>query len=323
MSMKALRKRRKKKDGLVSALSNIEAAMLNNKGQTVHLVYANEFNLPGPKRKLPWPLTDDVLDSLNISRRKDTKKYVNDMRAIIEGQKLSKRYLFSVFAGINNNDNAAKLDIEWVCKKDNKDIDVTPYAKLLCDEKEMEYIDNLDEKKLAEVRASDEKYAFPVIKEPSDSFPEEVKMDWLLCDRRYVYSYVLNYLPTYTSEFHYSYLLSNLIGAITSVSGLDKEDVAKNIFQLFPFLKHVQKRQAKDFSNCTALREVYSEDNVEYPAKRLAIHYINNDVLKKAQKLKDEYVDSSITNNHDASCVYCPYSELCTMRYELEVEERG
>lgn len=312
----------RKKEGLVSALSNIEAAMLSNKGQMVHLVYANEFNLPGPRRKLPWPLTNEVLDSLRISNRKETQKYVNDMRAVIEGQKLSKRYLFSTFIGLNNNDMSVKLDIEWVCKKDNKNIDITPYAKLLEVSSNTDITGDYNEEKLADIFSSIANYSMPEIKAPSDSLPEEVKMDWLLCNRRYAYSYILNYLPAYTSEFHYSFLLSNLIGGFASVSGIEKEEVANNIFELFPFLRHVQKRQANDYSNCTELRESYSEDNVEYPAKRLAIHYINKDVLKMAHNLRDEYADLGIPNKHDSFCVYCPYSELCFKRYELKVDER-
>ncbi len=310
----------KKKEGLVSPLSNIEAEILSNKGQTVHLVYANEFNLPGPKRKLPWPLTDDVLNSLKIGRRRDTQRYVNDMREIIEKQRLSRRYLFSTFIGINNKENPVKINIEWVCEKDNKKVDITPYAKLLDSEVAKIDIDQFDAEKMSKILASDKNVCGQEICFPGETAPEEVKMDWMLCDRRYEYSYVLNYLPTYTSEFHYSFLLSNLIGAITSVSELKKDVVANNLFQLFPFLKHIQKRQASDFSNCSALRESYSEDNVEYPSKRLAVHYINKDVLNMAQKLRDEYVDSGIVNKHDTSCVYCPYSEICFKRYELEVD---
>lgn len=308
---------------MVMPLSMVEAAMLNNYGQTVHLVLANEFNLPGIPKKLPWPLTDEMLDSLQIDGRVQTERYVSDMRLVIKNRPMSYRYLFYTFMGISNSNNKPTLSVEWVCRKDNKEVDISPYIRLLDVEDNINDKVDGDQSFINSIR--DEKpvkYNVPVpIPEPT--VPDEVRMDYLLCPSRYVYSYILNYLPTYSSEFQYSFELSKLISAFSIISGLNKDTVADNIEKLFPYLRHIELRQSVDFAKSQGTPEPYLYDDIEYPAQRLMTHYINDDVIKQATLRDEVYLENGKISSDvpEKVCIYCPYSEICLERHTDQVAD--
>lgn len=306
---------------MVLPLSMVEAAMLNNYGQKVHLVLADEFELPGQPKKLPWPLTDEMLDGLQIDGRDNTVKYVRDMRAVIDNRPLAYRYLFFSFMGISNSENRPVLSLEWICNKDKKEIDISPYVKLLDTEKKMKDVIGLKEdyqKVLTETEVLAKNHS---INPPAAQLPEEVRMDYLLCKSRYVYSYLLNWLPRYTSEFQYSFELSKLISAFSIVSGIDKAVIEKRIGELFPFLLHIELRQSADFATSQGIPEPIEYDGVEYPAQRLLTHFINDDVINKARKRDADYLeDNKIPDKReDGICIYCPYSDVCIDRHREEV----
>ena len=56
---------------------------------------------------------------------------MKDMRSIIQNRPLSYRYLFYTYMGILNNENHPTLSIEWICNREKKEIDVSPYVKLI------------------------------------------------------------------------------------------------------------------------------------------------------------------------------------------------
>lgn len=306
---------------MVLPLSMVEAAMLNNYGQKVHLVLADEFELPGQPKKLPWPLTDEMLDGLQIDGRDNTVKYVQDMRTVIDNRPLAYRYLFFSFMGISNSENRPVLSLEWICNKDKKEIDISPYVKLLDVEKRMKDVIGLKEdypKVLTETEVLAKDHS---IDPPAAQLPEEVRMDYLLCKSRYVYSYLLNWLPRYTSEFQYSFELSKLISAFSIVSGIDKAVIEKRIGELFPFLLHIELRQSADFATSQGIPEPVEYDGVEYPAQRLLTHFINDDVINKARKRDADYLEDNIIpdKREDGICIYCPYSDVCIDRHREEV----
>lgn len=308
-------------ESMVLPLSMVEAAMLNNYGQKVHLVLADEFELPGQPKKLPWPLTDEMLNGLQIAERNKTEKYVRDMRAVIDNRPLAYRYLFFSFMGISNSENKPILSLEWICNKDNKEIDISPYIKLLNAEQKMKDVIGLKEdyqKILNETAISAKNYS---IDPPIAQLPEEVRMDYLLCKTRYVYSYLLNWLPRYTSEFQYSFELSKLISAFSIIAGKDKTVIAKQIDELFPFLRHIELRQSVDFATSKGIPEPVEYDGVEYPAQRLLTHFINDEVIDKARKRDADYLEGNNIpdKREDGICIYCPYSDVCIERHRDEV----
>lgn len=312
------------KHRMVLPLSMVEAAMLNNYGQTVHLVLANEFALPGQPKNLPWPLTDKMLDTLQIEGRNKTIKYVNDMRSVIENRPLSYRYLFYSFMGISNTANNTTLSIEWICRNENKEIDISSYVKLMS-LNENRINDDIGNKNdyLQLLETNDSDYLKKEILFPQKEVPDEVRMDYLLCKERYLYSYLLNYLPAYTSEFHYSFELSKMISAFAILSGIDKDTVTKNITDLYPFLRHIELRQSSDFASSQGKPEPVNYEGIEYPGQRYLTHYIKDSLIGEARKRDDEYLENGMIHNEipEEACVYCPYSGVCIVRHRYEVAE--
>ena len=228
----------------IAPLSKVESSVLSNNCEDIYLVLADEFTLPGMPRSLPWPLSDDLLDSLQIEDREDSKRYVACMRSVIENRPLSYRYLFYSFISNVNRDDHPKLHINWVKNKGTKSASASPY--LLMMEPDVNKMKDTTSSIGFEEEIGKVKTVVPrlEIKEPGVDVPEEVLMDYSLCKYRYLYSYLVNYLPEYKSEFHYSFLLSSLIKAFYTESGRSKSEIAKNLFELFPFFRHVELRQA-------------------------------------------------------------------------------
>ncbi|MCR4601597.1 MAG: hypothetical protein K5767_07755 [Clostridia bacterium] len=304
---------------MVIPLSMVEAAMLNNYGEKVHLVFANEFTLPGKPRELPWPLTDAMLDSLRLRPESNTMKYVRDMRSVIDNRPLSYRYLFYSFMGISNDLNDPILSIEWLCVKDNKDVDVSPYVKLLgLNDKLIRKTDRAGTRFLEDYMVAGNSYLDEELDMPEGDVPEIVKMDFLLCKYRYIYSYLLNYLPSFSQEFHYSFALSKLISAFTIVSGIGKDIVSENVAELFPFLRNVEIQQSRDFAKSQGKPEPKVYDGIEYPGQVLLPHYLNENVIKSARKLYDDFVEDGVIGYEKSKemCIYCPYSSICMKRYD-------
>lgn len=306
---------------MVHPLSMVEAAMLNNYGQKIHIVMANEFTLPGQPKKLPWPLTNDVLDSLKVKGREKTEKYVRYMRAVIDDRPLSYRYLFFSFMGVFNAENRPELSVEWVCSKDKKEIAVSPYIKLMGFKEPENEIEEKGEKYKEMITASSEGMTKVEVHMPEDDVPEEVRMDYLLCKKRYSYSYLLNELPSFTSEFHYSFELSKLISAFAIISDLDKEVIEKNINELFPFFRRVELRQSADFASNQGIPSSYAFGDIEYPAQRLLTHFLDSDVIREARAREDIYNERKTESNSVPikACMYCPYSNICIERHREEV----
>ncbi len=311
------------RDRMVMPLSMVESAMMSNYGQKVHLVLADEFSLPGQPKSLPWPLTYEMLEGLRIQDRDRTKKYVKCMRSVIDNRPLAYRYLFFSYMGISNMENSPILSIEWICSKEKKDIDVSPYIKLLgIEDKYIDIIGKSDDYRMI-IESSDNHQCISEPEFPDRKEPEEVRMDFLLCKKRYIYSYLVNRLPRFTSEFHYSFELSRLILALSIVSDLDKNAIVDKIDDLFPFLRHIELRQSADYAYSQIKPEPFEYDGVEYPGQRLLTHFLNDSVIKNARKRDDDYLETGvIPNNLDKeSCTYCPYSNICLDRYREEVSQ--
>lgn len=309
------------RDRMVLPLSMVEAAMLNNYGQKIHLVLADEFSLPGQPKKLPWPLTDEMIDGLYIQEREHTKKYVDDMRAVINNRPLSYRYLFFSFVGTSNMENKPILSIEWVCHRDKQEIDASPYMQLLGVDNRIKDVIGKSNDYEIKLKQSIQGEPNPSITIPNNEVPEEVMMDYLLCEKKFAYSYLLNELPRFTSEFQYSFELSKLISAFTVISDLPKNVVADRVSELFPFLRHIELRQSTDFASSQGKLEPYVFDEIEYPYQRLPPHYLNDALIKEAENRLDRFLTDKTVNHTlpENICIYCPYSDVCLDRHKEEV----
>ena len=297
-------------------LSQVESNVLNDGCKDIYLVLADEFTLPGVPRTLPWPLSNALLDSLQIEDREDTKRYVDCMRSVIDNRPLSYRYLFYSFLSNVNETTKPKIHISWLRDQGAKTVSASPYVLMMWEKKTKGLKDPVSS---IDFETDSDRI---VIKDAGLSIqctiktaPEDVQMDHALCRYRYLYSYLVNYLPEYSSDFHYSFLLSNLIKAFCNESKKSKREVSKELFELFPFFRNVELRQASDYAGSTVKTDrslIY--DEAEYPDTRLDIHFLNARTLALRAYDGDALDDDELNSR----CTYCPYSNICIFKNETE-----
>lgn len=299
---------------MVFPIETIESAMVDKSVKKVHLVLADEFSLPGAPTELPWPLDNNIIEKIidNVSNKR--RKYVETLRSIVVNAPVSNRYLFFTFMGIEK----AELNIEWISKKDNREIDVSPFVSLF---KFNEGQEKVEENKQHKINSIDKFSKFNLEPAAPDEVPDDVLMDYLLCKNRFIYSYVLNEYPSFYTDFHYSFLLTKLISAFLVVSEISKIDIAQEINKLFPFFRNVELKQSLDFAttNLKAKIPPICYNNVEYPGARLLIHYLDNELINYCEgAIESIYSGAGIGPAPEKKCIYCPYSNVCMSKYDKE-----
>ena len=132
------------------------------------------------------------------------------------------------------------------------------------------------------------------MKMPQDT-AKEAKMDYAICPMKYVFGYVVDKYPSFQNEFHQNYAINGLIAAIYSLMkgrGLGVDEIYRQVIELFPAMRKVEKRQVYDY-----LRSVDSFKDIDFSKlsetgemsfteERLKVHFPNKDVREQAF---DEY----------------------------------
>lgn len=312
------------KQRMVKPLSMVEAGMMSKQGETLHLVLADEFNMPGAPKQLPWPLSNELLDDLQIDGRSKTRRYVKAMRSVIENRPLVSRYMFFSLMGILNVTNPPNISVEWICEKGNKEIAFSPYIGILGESEEVEGIEEIDQSIFGEIAKNEEIYELESITPPEGDIPEVVKMDYLICKEKYLYSYIWNRLPSFSSDFHYSFVMSKMISVLALAGGYTFEDVAESVYELFPFFRTIEKRQSLDFAPRRGSKpEPFVFDEVQYPGNLLIPHYLNSEVIDEARtRYNTRFVEHKEVEDKviPAACTYCQFSGICIEKHKEQIE---
>ena len=295
---------------MARAFSQIEALPLLDVAQKnmIHIVSADVDHLPGKKSELPWPLKESIINNLDIGDRPDVVKYVNAMQSIVENQSLSNRYLFfSAFSNVNSRSDI-KISIEWISQRDNKKIAPTPYASMM-NIKEDERSGRIVQTSCLD-SVSKELYRPEEIHISNKTVPEEVRMDYTLCKKKYLYSYLLNEMPTFKERYQCELALSRLVTIISRVSEVDFDTVKGRTFSLFPFLREVEKSQAEDwFGRTIKLKGTTDYKGVEYPKERWNLHYLLTN--REIEKLIKTLSGKAFSTDSHKICATCPYGGFC------------
>ena len=292
---------------------DVEAAPLLDK--KIHLCFADETNLPGKKKGYTWPLTAElVVRMIEENASLKCAKYLSNLWFINENAALSNRYLF---ASMLQN---PYVEISWVAADEEKEIGPSPYVQMLTSlfgVKETEYEkQEIRADAVNKISAENANVYFDI--NLYDDTPSEVKMDAILCPRRYLYGYVLSDHPYYYTKFHHSFAISNLIAALAKVSGMPQHEVADEVFKLFPYLKDIEKQQIYDHIPHSVADGTYAFEDVSYPESRLAVHYLQKSIAEDAEKRYSELIEESggelpsDSKKTAINCSLCPYETFCS-----------
>lgn len=296
----------------VQSMYQMETAPLVTQGK-IHLCFADEVHLPGDRKKYTWPLNHDML--IRMCKRIDGRRaqYVKDFMFVNEKAPLANRYLFE--SALKNN----KVELSWIEEENGKKIAESPYIRMLMSVFGCTITDMSEEE--INICVDDITNKAPVTVSLNDEHSTlEERIDLFQCPWRYVYGYVTNKFPSYKSSFHFSFILSSIIGAFKITSGMPKEEVARNILDCFSYLKGIEKQNVSDFAPLIFESTDDTLDDVSYTRLRLMPHFANR---TRANEAIDIYNSQSMNGSCDSgelfftkeqnyrSCLYCQYKGEC------------
>lgn len=280
----------------------------------VHLCLSDEDRLPGRVKPYVWPLNEDLLDRLKVPETDRRHQYLDDMRFVVENAPLANRYLF--FSLLQNE----RVELSWIANENEKEVSPSPYIQLL--ERFFHVPRSRPQKprwtaeEIGTIKESEKKLSMQV--DLGRGPVTETKLDLLLCPWRYIYGYVLSEQPVYTSGFHYSFALSNLIGVLVKVSGMSKKAIGEAVLDIFPCLRGIEKQQILDHVPAVKDDAFHTIDEFSYPSARLLVHFLQKNIRAEAEdSLRRQMAESAVYeadlegDRGRGTCMYCPYSLSC------------
>lgn len=304
---------------LVFNIFHIEAAPVFAKGK-VHICLADIGKLPGPNGKFTWPMDGSILEILE-----DSDNYVANW---INGNKITtlsnRNYIYSA---LKNKD----VEISWIQQQGEKILSPSPYITLL--EKltnvkiEESNVRGLDQETVAKIPARKklERESFSMrINEELHMIDGE--MEYAICPMRYVYSYVIGNNPTYRGDYQQNRAMMRLIQSLAKLlkHQYSIEQVAEQVFELFPGVRKAEKRQILDDAMQYSLPaqeiEYTKYEDREYTNLRLMLTFPDKDVYKSAERefsmlmsqngRKGVFFDKK-GKEGEKNCELCPHITYC------------
>lgn len=304
---------------LVFNIFHIEAAPVFAKGK-VHICLADIGKLPGENGRFTWPMDEKILETLERP-----ENYIGNW---IDSSKLTtlshRNYIYSA---LKNKD----VEISWIQKQGDKLLSPSPYITLL------EKLTNAEIEECSVRSLSQEKIAAlpPVKKLEREHFsmqtnPElhmiDGEMEYALCPMRYVYSYVLGDNPTYRGDYQQNRAMMRFIQALAKQlkPKYSIEQVAEQVFELFPNVRKAEKRQILDDAMKYPLpvqeNEYTKFEDKEYTNLRLMLTFPDKAVYQSAERkfsmLMSQNGRKGISfekkgEEGEKNCELCPHSGYC------------
>ena len=271
--------------GMVSSIYQIDAAIVKQQGR-VHICLCDVNSLPGGKREYIWPLTGRVLKDCY---ERTGNPLIRNIWHVAENAYICNRYF--MYSALKN----PYVQLSWISNMGDKLLAPSPDIKLIsanagiCVTPAIRDTVTLDRVRNAEAGRGRTK-AYEVGRMPVDT-AKEARMDYAVCPMKYALGYVVEKSPAFQSEFHQNYAINGLIAAIYSLMktrGLSVDEIYRNVMELFPAMRKVEKRQVYDylqyensftdvdFEGCSEL------GGVSYSDERLKVRFPNKNVRKQA-----------------------------------------
>ena len=294
--------------GWVRSMYDIEG----NDGD-VHICLCDNDGIPGGRPSYIWPLDFYFVETAcKLRAKKDSRPLIGNVMFITETNMISNRYLiYSAF-------DSGNVTLSWISEEGGKIRPPSPYINLLSrmaghkigvygllNERELNagFVSPID--------------PIPMCKLNQNNMIPESRIELSLCPRKYMYGYVLNENPTYTSEFHRSFAIGGLISSIKSLGnfGYSGIEVEENVFALFPFLNSVERRNIKDRIPKPRYESRTLYHNVNYTDMRFGIRFPRPlwDMIDGSDGIDigEECIDVTSSKPSSDLCKYCPYSIKC------------
>jgi len=304
---------------LVYNLFHIESASVAAKGK-VHICLADIARLPGSGNNYTWPMDEKTVVKL-VSPDNYVENWVNGNKITT----LSNRNY--IYSALKNNE----VEISWIQQQGDKLQSPSPYITLL-DKLTNVKIEESDARGLTRENVD---ALLPLKKLERESFSMQIhenlhlidgEMEYALCPMKYVYSYVLGDNPTYRNDYQQQRALVRFIQILAKLlkHKYSIEEIAKQVFELFPEIRKAEKRQILDDAmkyNLPASESEYTKfGKNEYTNLRLALTFPDERVYRAAEKnfsmlrsqngVKGVFFDKK-GDDSEQNCEFCAHSSYC------------
>lgn len=270
---------------LVFNIFQIESASVFAK-EKVHICLADITKLPGTSGSYHWPLDETILREI---AEKTAGTYASDWLENNRLTALANRYY--VYNALKNKD----VEISWIYQQGEKRLSPSPYITLLDQLSDAGIQDstlrNLDLQYVNGVmvhKRLDKTYS---IKENKKWHLYEDELEYALCPMRYVYSCVLGENFAYMNEYQQNRAIVRLIQVLNALlkGRYSMEQIAQQVFELFPYIRKAEKRQMLDDAICWNQPEgegSFTEaGNYQYTDERLKLVFLDNQNYAYAEKM--------------------------------------
>ena len=324
-----------KRVGLVYPIYFVDAACIKNKSK-VHICMCDVNSLPGGNKEYIWPLTADIMRRCYA---KTNNPLIINLMHIMESTAHCNRYF--MYCALKNKD----VVFSWVSTVGEKMLAPSPYIKLLTKTTGIDVIPSRKDT-ITFARVAESLDGMGRIEEyDNDKTPsgmiKEAKMAYALCPMKYTLGYILEKYPTFQSEFQQNYALNAFISAMYNLmkdKGMTVDQVYKNVMDLFPGLRKVEKRQVYDYMSYDRRENDMDYGNRTecggffYTDERIKLHYPNQKVREvtlgrfgklmtpDGRKGMNLYEVMEATSEEEVfggkdivktACMFCPHMDYC------------
>ena len=288
-----------------------------NGTEKVHICLSDLKTLPGEPRDIVWPLTKTCIKNLYAKLIDEKQRQLLwHMMFILEKLPQVNRYM--MFSAFRNR----QVIISWISEMNQKLYAPSPYISLLSRFYEID-IEKESKSRFTEKYLNSIPEAKPTVTKytiaDSNVIPD-ARLEYAICPKRYLYSYLLNENPTFKSEFLQNFAIGGFIKALIElqkIGGFDKESIEEQVFELFPGKLSIIKQNILDRSAASSGSELTTRyENREYTDLRYDIKFPVTIRKSVEEKLKDVEFnfeqDLTIGTGKPEQCKYCPHSEYCS-----------
>lgn len=152
------------------------------------------------------------------------------------------------------------------------------------------------------------------------------ELEYSLCPIRYMYSCVLGDRPAYMNEYQQNRAIVRLIQILGKLlkGRYSAEQIAEQVFELFPYIRKAEKRQMFDDAihwSLPSKEESYTvSGNYKYTDERLNLEFLDNESFSYAKKMASMlmsqdgrtgiYPERKGTDG-SKNCEFCPHTRYC------------
>ncbi|MEB1809738.1 MAG: hypothetical protein LPK26_21010 [Bacillaceae bacterium] len=310
-------------ESYINGFIEIDGEMFKSSDKQMYITGLDENSLPLPTQSSPWPIQPDTFERLS-EQHQGLQLHTIRSRA----SKYISRYLF--FIALNLSPQQTKLS--WIKNLlDHQELEPALYIKQIgLKSQKPEGDHGKPESKyvpfdLSDVKASDEEVEAGW---KSVGF-EDFLAEYVLCPKRFYYSYIVDEFPTFSSDFIHQFMFSEIIRVAAQGTKADYETVMNEVSPLFPqwlnFKKQVSGKTAFQFvpnqlgKKTTVVNEhSYTETrkHFQFPGFKKSVR---NDLFDRTkasyEKIINELVEQdgrALPANPSYNCRFCPHIDYCS-----------